>query len=776
MKRSLIAVLLGAFLAAPVLADDIEYPTDAALLRPVPSVGLGNTFAPTDSVTSDKTDSLSGNKVTVTSSAPGPLNMVVGGFNMLDTDEVGGPGTGEGNQVFIKADLGTGSFVYGGYAASAKVTGNRVEITAWTDQVYGAYVHSGSGAASGNYVLLYGGPSLATTVYGGYQANGNGAVTGNTVEINGASVDGNVYGGQSNTGAATGNTVIISDSLVDGDIYGGHITASSSATATGNTVSIGGSSGLGASGFSGIVGGLGGIDSFTGNTLKLENYIPRNPVVPTPISIVRNFAFYEFRVSNDSGPLMIHHYVDFTGSLPSVLSAVAAVDLAPGAAPLQQQKIPLICVTASGYFTGTISNNGATLNSSTGYDFKLSQEDDPSLSGNCVYAIVIPALSSPAITPASTSASFSVTSNIGTLGAWKLLSASETCPATVAELLADPDSTGNMQANTGFNVPLSNLTPGTNYKFCFAAGNYDVYSPAGVLELPFTTLSSAPPPGPPPTPDPTPTPDPVFSDGDELIPGNRYTAPPGNSSFCLGASGSAPVTIRIDNVPYTITPRAENTCLEIFESLHGRTLILDSGIADIGVIVPGVPLLEARNGDLVMNKPGSGAGATIRATLDPVCTSTRITVLEGKVDAPEWITSPMPATGCPADALTPKQGSFTVGDGKLACNPSALVLKGTYAKLGVQHTQELAAGQQVFIVAGHPLYGWYQNNGIDWMPLGEFFLPFSTASKTGPHTTAPVHDLDIRGIPWVELYTGHGKDADEMMMNKRYCGIFQAAP
>ncbi|MCL2829504.1 MAG: autotransporter-associated beta strand repeat-containing protein [Betaproteobacteria bacterium] len=269
-----------------------------------------------------------------------------------------------------------------------------------------------------------------------------------------------------------------------------------------------------------------------------------------------------------------------------------------------------------------------------------------------------------------------------------------------------------------------------------------------------------------------------FSDGDTLPAGGDYTAPSGNLSFCLGGSPeSAPVTIRIDNVPYILTPRAENTCFEIFESRAGRALIIDSGMADIGTIVPGAPLLEARNGDLAMNRPtGSSTGGTIRASVDPVCTSTRIAILEGQVEAPEWIMAPMPETGCPDDALTPRQGSFMVGDGKLACPPSALSIKGTWAKLTVQQTQQLAAGQQIFAVAGHPVYGWYQNNGQGWMPLGEIFLPFSTASQTGPMTNKLVERLDLRPILGTELYTGNGKDADEMMRNGRYCGAFRVAP
>jgi len=295
-----------------------------------------------------------------------------------------------------------------------------------------------------------------------------------------------------------------------------------------------------------------------------------------------------------------------------------------------------------------------------------------------------------------------------------------------------------------------------------------------VADASFTlTLSSQPQPPTPPTPQPTPspTPTPVFSDGDTLAPGSSSAAPAGNSSFCLGNSGSAPVTVIIDNVPYTIVPEAENTCFEVFAAETGRALILDSGTADISTPMPNAALLEARNGDLVMNE----GNARIRATVDPVCTSTRITVLEGKVSAPDWITTPMPKDGCPEDALTPGKGNFMVSDGKFSCPPSALSIKGTWSKLTVKHTQNLNAGQQVFDVAA---YGgaWFQNGSHGWAVLGDNFEPVDSASGSGQKTTTLVNGLDVRGIPGTELYTGHGANADEMMMNGRYCGVFRVSP
>ncbi|MCL2829244.1 MAG: hypothetical protein FWD77_00720 [Betaproteobacteria bacterium] len=280
----------------------------------------------------------------------------------------------------------------------------------------------------------------------------------------------------------------------------------------------------------------------------------------------------------------------------------------------------------------------------------------------------------------------------------------------------------------------------------------------------------------------------LFSDGDTLNPGSSYTAPSGNAAFCLGGNpGSAPVTLRVDNVPYTIQSLAENTCLEVFaggarppalENRAARALILDSGSARISTTVPGAPLLEARNGELVLDASNTGgrSAATIRATVDSVCTSTRIAVLEGQVSAPDWMSSPMPATGCPADALTPPRGRFMLSDGKLSCNPSALTIRGNYARLTVKQTQNMSAGQPFYAVAGYAPAGWFQNTSMGWALFGNQFLLLFSATESGPATATLVDNLDIRAFPSTELYAGFGANEEEMMMNNRYCGVFKAAP
>ena len=285
----------------------------------------------------------------------------------------------------------------------------------------------------------------------------------------------------------------------------------------------------------------------------------------------------------------------------------------------------------------------------------------------------------------------------------------------------------------------------------------------------------------PPTPPPPPPPPPTYSDGDSLDPGSSHVAPYEHHHFCLGGDiGSPPVTLRIDDVHYTITPRADNTCFEVFpivRRIDERALILRSGIGDVSSASPGKPLLQARNTDLVLNESHHLANkiATIRARLDPICTSTRVTRLEGEISAPEWITRPMPSKGCPDDALTPEQESFQF-PGKLACNPSALRLHGTYLQLTVKRFQPLCKDQQFYVVAGNEIYSWWQNNRDGWAPLEDPFLPLETATETCPMTITLVDALDIRLIPGIELYIGYGSDADEMMMNQRYCGVFRAAP
>ncbi|MCL2831305.1 MAG: hypothetical protein FWD77_11335 [Betaproteobacteria bacterium] len=261
--RALGLIALAA--ALPAWADNISYPADAALLRPIAGFAVIS-FAPSGTDTFPPiSDSLSGNTVTVESADP---VYVFGAINNADSTEVGGSGAGEGNLVRINVDLGANTYVFGGYSSgAADVTGNRVEITGAAIEADGGHVQAGTSNANANSVLVDGGS--VWNVSGGFIGTGSGAATGNMVEIrNGAFVSGAVYGSEAGAGATTGNSVSILDSEVVGNITGGDTYGS--ASATNNTVSIGGSSTLGAT--SVIQGGSSSGDAFTGNTLKLENY------------------------------------------------------------------------------------------------------------------------------------------------------------------------------------------------------------------------------------------------------------------------------------------------------------------------------------------------------------------------------------------------------------------------------------------------------------------------------------------------------------------------
>ncbi|MCL2829243.1 MAG: hypothetical protein FWD77_00715 [Betaproteobacteria bacterium] len=735
----------------------------------------------------------------------------------------------------------------------------------------------GSGTSlslSGNSVSLTGTTPTPQYIFGGLNiATGvSGNASNNTVLIDGANLgSSNELAGGVNygTGDAANNTVTLKGPVIlssTGDIAGG--TAASG-------------------------------DHFTGNTLKLDNYTGT-----APAGNVADFASYEFLLSDASQPLKVNGMVNFSGSA-GARASVGSVGLAASVSSLSAPKIPLIC---PGTFYGTIANNGQAV-SGGGRSFRIWQENDASLAGNCVYATSIPTLSPGTTPPVPTSdsvkfyiksdapsaiyadlwsqgascpaasdilarqhyrgtvqgtgsdeelnelalpsdfaytdcivavaldnlgheipgayseplavnfhtlpllpgpvlsngkitstgptgAQFTINSNIPAIALWAAVAPGATCDSTeIMDLIiaGDPSADiGSSSLGVGgetLSGSVGGLQANTSYKLCLFAFGTNTNTSSTEWSVPFHT-------GPFPMP-PLPPALPAFSDGDTLAPGSGYTAPSGNAGFCLGGNpGSAPITLRIDNVPYTIQPLAQNTCLEIFaggahapaqessavrtllDTAAGRALILDSGSANIGTIVPGAPLLEARNGELVLNASNTGGNSTttIRATVDPVCTSTRIAVLEGQVSAPDWITSPMPATGCPSDALTPPRSSFMLSDGKLSCHPSALTIRGNYARLTLKQSQSLSAGQQFYAVAGYAPAGWFQNTSLGWAPLGNQFLPLFTATESGPATATLVDNLDIRAISGAELYSGFGANAEEMMMNGRYCGVFRVAP
>ncbi|MCL2831245.1 MAG: hypothetical protein FWD77_11030, partial [Betaproteobacteria bacterium] len=709
---------------------------------------------------------------------------IFGALNLRDHDVV------EGNSVVMTGETRDwgGPDVTGGYAETADVTGNSIVVNnASNGWVIGGYAETAD--VTGNSVVVK--DSGVQWVAGGYSVYGD--ATNNSISIINSFADW-ISGGGVAGANATGNTVRIVDSMVIRMLIGGD-----GDKATDNTVILAGSMRFYYD--TDIRGG-----TFNGNTFRLENFTEAESCEP-PYRVI-GFQFYEFLISDHSEPLRVWGNVDFTDSdSGSLRSSVTVIDLAPGVTSLRRQRIPLIC--AENGFVGTIRNAGETLAGSNGYRFRISQEADqenPGSGNECLYATVVsgpPASDAPRLSAQSLygatadGASFSVTSDQDATPWWKVIAGSVSCPALDASYLSD----GSMSAGSAFGHTLSGLNPASAYTFCFAAENGNGLS--DIWRQSFSTTggngngnngngnngngngngngnpcqSGT-----------------SFSDGAILTPGSSYTAPAGNSSFCLGSPDSAPVQVRIDNTSYTIQPRAGNSCLEIFSTGNGRALMLDRGSADISATASGcslletrkdalsvnnnnaaasgTPLLETRNGALVLNDNN----ATIRATVDPTCTSTHVTVLQGKVTAPSWITAPLPATGCPADAMTPPKSRYTFADGQLACNPSSLSLKGTYSSLSVKYTQALAAGQQCYVLAGSPAIGWFQETPQGWVPLEDAFLPLSTATQGGPQTTTVVNRLDVSSIPGTEVYFGCGTSAEEMLMNKRYCGLFKVAP
>ena len=327
-----------------------------------------------------------------------------------------------------------------GSETSLSLTGNSVSLTSAgmtppPSYVYGAFNNNTavSGNVSANAVLITVGTLVSADVAGGF-TNGSGNATGNTVALSNANIGGNVWGGYANGGNATGNSVSIVDSTVSGaEIEGGY---APSGNATGNTVSIGGASSLATSTY--IRGGYNASsgDPFNGNTLKLENYTGTSTV-----SGVSNFAAYEFRISDASQPLKASS-VFFRDPPSGVVSSVTAVAPAPSPATLTRPKTPLIC----GNFPNTIANNGQAV-SGGGRSFRIWQENDASLAGNCVYATEAPVLSLGTTPPVPTPSSvkFYIKSNLPGVVHWQLWAGGATCPA--ASVIATLPPYGTVQGD-----------------------------------------------------------------------------------------------------------------------------------------------------------------------------------------------------------------------------------------------------------------------------------------------------------------------------------------
>ena len=171
-----------------------------------------------------------------------------------------GEGSATSNTVTISGGtVGDGTRVPGAFGSSANTN------------IYGG---RGSYAASWNTVRIKGGTVLAD-VFGGFAYSGD--VTGNRVEISGGTIGDanhsmNIYGGilsSNRLGSVTGNTVILSGGKVKGEVYGGR-DFGGDGTVSGNKIILRKEAGKNAPNLDNAIlyGGFGG--SVSDNTLQVE--------------------------------------------------------------------------------------------------------------------------------------------------------------------------------------------------------------------------------------------------------------------------------------------------------------------------------------------------------------------------------------------------------------------------------------------------------------------------------------------------------------------------
>ena len=218
------------------------------------------------------TGTASGNSVTVSGVRSGESssyeysNSTGGVYGALASSS----GTVTGNSVAVTGTYVKGS-IYGGKSSTGSVSSNSVSLdsSAVTSSVYGGYTATGD--VSGNTVSISGGTSVAASdntsvivaVYGG-RVTTKGDAAKNAVSISDSSVDGNVYGGRGDN--ASGNSVSLSSSAITGSVYGGY----ASGSATGNSVSLSGTSDAMTTVTGDVYGGYG--TTTTGNSVSLCGY------------------------------------------------------------------------------------------------------------------------------------------------------------------------------------------------------------------------------------------------------------------------------------------------------------------------------------------------------------------------------------------------------------------------------------------------------------------------------------------------------------------------
>ncbi len=379
-----------------------------------------------------------------------------------------------------------------------------------------------------------------------------------------------------------------------------------------------------------------------------------------------------------------------------------------------------------------------------------------------------------------TNALLTVTVDRASTGYWLVLPAGSVMPTT-AQLAAG--ASGSLAANTAASFGLSGLVPDTAYDLWFVARVDSNYS--AIRKTSFTMPSATPPS--PPSPPPSPSACSVV-DGALLGPKCVYSVSQGAENlpvgFCIAAGES--VTVSIDGAYYQLGADTPTACFEAVASGRpaysgtgpGRGLLPVSGNARVTAAYPESVVIVARNGDIVTALTEQ---AGIRTRVNADCTSLSIVKNGGEIAAPAWMLASPPAGGCPSDALTPPTGAFAAS-GALACPKGEnLAITDTFRRLSLAPTFAPGAGQRIFFAVRLPATdgnaeSWFQFAGGGWQPLTD---PIATAGTAPGGEISPwvLRYLDVGGLPsGTELYLGYGDDADEMSVNRRYCGLFRIAP
>jgi hypothetical protein len=302
---------------------------------------------------------INGSVARISTATPSDL-LVVGGHSATkdavgNTVTVGLQGTVTGYAYIEQASI------IGGLASAGGNATNNTVINHGTvsHQIFGGMVR-GNGNADNNTVTNTG--TTVGNIIGGY-AYGNGNADHNTVNFLGGEA-GSIYGGWSLYGKADNNTVIISGGTVKGDVDGG---ISVYGDANNNTVIISNNPSFTNTG---IYGGGGAGDTFTGNTLKVHNYSGQST-----INEIDGFENFDFQLPSTvkGGDVVVQTKKLTLGTTAGAKSKVTGLAVEGGGQALQTgDKITLIGVTTTAPDTGKFEprtlpgSQGATLS----YNFR----------------------------------------------------------------------------------------------------------------------------------------------------------------------------------------------------------------------------------------------------------------------------------------------------------------------------------------------------------------------------------------------------------------------